>query len=288
MPKYMIEKVAAASLPDAVFWDNTDWPSDLISVSDFERGDDDDDDDDKVLDFLPLENPHLILKKSALKKIGGKIYDSQKVQVLTDIFTEVSNGEVEVKTQDTSWIKHVYLPAASDVPNLSEFQLTCNSEKEVSVHTKKPNGEYALKGMVSNGNVLILAVFDGAWIAEDEYEEPTPNPTPAPTTAAENKNPPVLEGTVLFAQSQIIPSKHGIDGDHQPHLVALRKTLVVLACSEHTKRKICKKDTDNRCTWKKTRVPKCEAKNCSDLGRKKGCQKWGCKWKPSYVKCVNP
>lgn len=39
---------------------------------------------------------------------------------------------------------------------------------------------------------------------------------------------PLLEGTVLFAQAQIIPSKHGVDTDVQPHLVALKKTLVML------------------------------------------------------------
>jgi len=39
---------------------------------------------------------------------------------------------------------------------------------------------------------------------------------------------PLLEGTVLFAQSQIIPSKHGVDNDVQPHLTALKKTLVML------------------------------------------------------------
>lgn len=37
-----------------------------------------------------------------------------------------------------------------------------------------------------------------------------------------------LEGTVLFAQSQTIPSKHGIENDSQPHLTALRKALVML------------------------------------------------------------
>ena len=39
---------------------------------------------------------------------------------------------------------------------------------------------------------------------------------------------PLLEGTVLFAQSQVIPSKHRVGGDDQPHLTALRKTLVML------------------------------------------------------------
>jgi len=37
----------------------------------------------------------------------------------------------------------------------------------------------------------------------------------------------LLEGTVLFAQAQTIPSKHGIENDSQPHLVAQRKTLVM-------------------------------------------------------------
>jgi len=65
-------------------------------------------------------------------------------------------------------------------------------------------------------------------------------------------------------------------------------TIPVLACSEHTKRKICKKDKDNRCTWKGKKEIKCFAKNCSDLGTKEGCQKWGCKWIVSNVKCVIP
>ena len=46
-------------LPNEVFWDNNNWPSDLISVGDF-NSDDDDDDDEKVLDFLPLEHPNEI------------------------------------------------------------------------------------------------------------------------------------------------------------------------------------------------------------------------------------
>jgi len=36
-----------------------------------------------------------------------------------------------------------------------------------------------------------------------------------------------LDGTVLFAQSQIFPSKNGIAGDSQPHLTAKRKALVL-------------------------------------------------------------
>ena len=36
-----------------------------------------------------------------------------------------------------------------------------------------------------------------------------------------------LDATVLFAQAQIIPSKHRVEGDVQPHLTAKRKTLVM-------------------------------------------------------------
>eukprot|EP00536_Pseudo-nitzschia_multiseries_P010041 jgi/Psemu1/24828/gm1.24828_g len=43
-----------------------------------------------------------------------------------------------------------------------------------------------------------------------------------------NQNDALLKGTVLFAQAQTIPSKHGIENDDQPHLTALRKTLVML------------------------------------------------------------
>jgi len=42
-----------------------------------------------------------------------------------------------------------------------------------------------------------------------------------------------LKGTVLFAQAQILPSKHRIEGDYtQPHLTAIRKTLVMFQPSE--------------------------------------------------------
>jgi len=207
---------ASASLPDQVFWDN-DWPSDLISLGDFNSGDDD---DKKLLDFLPLENPFEISGQSNLNLVGN---DPKNAQFLADIFNDdENNGEIEVKTWNGAWIKELYLPDALDIPNLSEFQLTCSSSWSVNVHY---NNGSASKS-VSNGKYLILAVFKGAWITEDEYD-PTPNPTAAPTRASDTKYPPLLEGTVLFAQSQIIPSKHGIDGDNQPHLIALRKTLVM-------------------------------------------------------------
>tara|TARA_Y100000588_G_scaffold155519_1_gene169562 strand:- start:837 stop:3311 length:2475 start_codon:yes stop_codon:yes gene_type:complete len=42
-----------------------------------------------------------------------------------------------------------------------------------------------------------------------------------------------LEASVSFAQSQIMPSKHGIEGDVQPYLVALRTSLLMLKPKRH-------------------------------------------------------
>mmetsp|Transcript_27155 Transcript_27155/g.54332 ORF Transcript_27155/g.54332 Transcript_27155/m.54332 type:complete len:941 (+) Transcript_27155:135-2957(+) len=196
---------ASTSLPNEVFWDNKDWPSDLISIGEFNRKRPKRD-VKKVLDFLPLENPYLIKGQSNLDSIV-------KNDKLRAIFYQETRDdgtrydEVEVRTQNGAWIKEVYLPPAFQLPNLSEFQLSCDSTLDVTVFY---NGDTSLS--VSNGNYLILAVFEGAWITEDEYKARTP----------------VLEGTVLFAQSQIFPSKHGIYGDSQPHLTALRKSLVML------------------------------------------------------------
>eukprot|EP00587_Corethron_hystrix_P001005 CAMPEP_0113303838 /NCGR_PEP_ID=MMETSP0010_2-20120614/4082_1 /TAXON_ID=216773 ORGANISM="Corethron hystrix, Strain 308" /NCGR_SAMPLE_ID=MMETSP0010_2 /ASSEMBLY_ACC=CAM_ASM_000155 /LENGTH=958 /DNA_ID=CAMNT_0000157891 /DNA_START=90 /DNA_END=2963 /DNA_ORIENTATION=+ /assembly_acc=CAM_ASM_000155 len=206
---------SGTTLPDEVFWDN-DWPSDLISVSEFNR---DDEEEKKILDFLPLENPHVISGQSNLNSIKD---DPEK---LTSIFNQKGVDEVEVKTRNGSWIGEVKLPDASQVPALSEFQLTCSSSWSVKV---KYNQDKSID--VSNGNYLILAVVDDAWITKEEYNF-TDNPTMSPTPSSENKGPPLLQGTVLFAQWQIIPSKHRIEGDSQPHLTAFRKTLVM--CKPH-------------------------------------------------------
>jgi len=210
--------VAAAciSLPEQVFWDNSDWPSDLKPVGDLNN---DDGDNSQLLDFLPLENPYLISEQFNLNSIADSTL------VLTDIFNESINGEVEVETWDGSWISEFVLPDASKVPNLSELQLSCGSTWSVKVRYN--NGDMDVTRTVSTGQYLILATVEGAWITEEEYD-PTNSPTGLPTQESGNNNPPLLKGTVLFAQSQIIPSKHRIADDSQPHLTALRKTLVML------------------------------------------------------------
>jgi hypothetical protein len=111
--------------------------------------------------------------------------------------------------------------------------ITVSSSWGVNVHYN----DGFIEQVVNDGEQLIIIVFEDAvdgrvWFSEQDYippptDVPTSSPTSSPTSEDEKKYE-LLEGTVLFAQSQIIPSKHGIEDDNQPHLIALRKTLVML------------------------------------------------------------
>ena len=216
---------AQSSLPSQTFWDHTknNWPSDLISVSEYNENKKE---VKKILDFLPLVDPYIIQYQSNLNTISSS--NDPNGQVLAGLFND-GNDEVEAKTWNGSWISDIVLPDASTIPHLSEFQLSCGSAYSVKVRYNNVPGDSNQEQVktVTNGNSLILAVVDDAWITVEEYD-PTSSPTASPTSSSENKTPPVLHGTVLFAQSQIMPSKHGVEGDDQPHLTAYRKTLVML------------------------------------------------------------
>jgi hypothetical protein len=166
--------------------------------------------------FLPLENPYIIQGQPNLDQIGN----DPDGNGLTAIFKDNNRKEVEVKTWNGSWIGNVYLPDGTEIPNGSKFQLSCGSSWGVNVHN---NG---VSKSVSYGEQLMLVLVNSVWMTEEEYN-PAPYPIPPPTFSP-TPNPNLLKGTVLFAQSQIIPSKHGIENDSQPHLTALRKTLVML------------------------------------------------------------
>ena len=112
----------------------------------------------------------------------------------------------------------------------SKFHLKCSSSSYVNVIIQEDEVR-----RVDNGEELLLIVLnsnenDGTqvWYSEEEYippstEEPTSNPSSSPTLQVD-KNYELLEGTVLFAQSHIIPSKpdNMILNDKHPHLTALR------------------------------------------------------------------
>jgi len=207
---------ATTTLPDQVFWDNN-WPSDLKRVGDDNSRDNDD--SSSLTEFPPfLDNPYVVSGSDNLNDIGN---DPESVG-LTNLYA--SYKEIEVKTWNGSWIGNVYLPEI--VANGSFFQLTCGSQWGVKVHYN--NGVIVNVGYKEK---LVLMYVNGeGWIDETRFNAiTTPAPTPSPTKESDNLNPPLLEGTVLFAQNQIIPSKNRVDGDTtQPHLTAKRKTLVMM------------------------------------------------------------
>jgi len=112
----------------------------------------------KILDFLPLENAYLIQGQDVLNLIASD------PDTLTNIFHE-GFDEVKVITRDGSWVGQIILPEASKVPNLSEFQMTCNSTQNVNVTYN--SGSTTLP--VYNGNYVILAAVEGAWLTKEEY-----------------------------------------------------------------------------------------------------------------------
>ena len=87
----------AAILPDQVFWNNIDLPSDLTSKNENEINKNEEDDNEGLEDS-PLEDPYVIEGQYNLDDIGN---DPGAIG-LTAIFQ--NNMEVEVKTRDGSWI----------------------------------------------------------------------------------------------------------------------------------------------------------------------------------------
>jgi len=220
----------AEGLANEVFWDN-DWPSDLVD------GGLSGSDDGFEFPSNGLENPNIISGLSNLNTI-------KDAEGLADVFNRTLNQEVEVRIQNGAWVGDLYLPDETQVKTKSKFQLTVSSSWKVTVHY---NGGISVD--VNNGETLILALIQGAWLDEDGYNAiATNSPTSSPTSSDERETN-LLSGTVLFAQSQIIPSKHRHEGDKQPHLVSLRKTLVMLklkdfADSEEMAIKMTVKDQD--------------------------------------------
>lgn len=218
-------------LADEVFWDN-DWPSDLVKEGGLSGPDD-------GFEFPSngLENPNIVSGQSNLNTI-------KDAEGLADVFNRTINQEVEVRTQNGAWVGDLYLPNETQIKTKSKFQLTVSSSWGVTVHY---NGGSSVD--INNGETLILALIQGAWLDEDGYNAiATNSPTSSPTSS-DGKETSLLNGTVLFAQSQIIPSKHRHEGDEQPHLVSLRKTLVMLklkdfADSEEMTIKMTVKDQD--------------------------------------------
>ena len=218
-------------LPDKVFWDNR-WPSDLTVPK--PRAEPDDNVDDDLVVVWSLQEPHATVEgQTALNAIGN---DMDAIG-LTALYTNTdTNNQVLVQTADGAWLRTFYLPSPTTLKLGSKFHIICRSSYHVNVIIPTEDDDDEVRRL-NNGEELLLMVLnsndnDGTqrqvWYAEHEYippptSEPTSSPTSSPTVPADKKYD-LLAGTVLFAQSHIIPSKpeHGILHDNQPHLTALR------------------------------------------------------------------
>jgi len=220
-------------LPEKVFWDNH-WPSDLTLPKPREEQDDNVDDDNNLVVVWSLQEPYSKVEgQTALNSIGN---DVEAIGLAEIYRNNDNNDQVLVRTWNGAWLRNFYLPSPTTLKIGSKFQINCRSSWYVNVIIQEDDVR-----RVNNGEELLLIVLysndnDGTqvWYSENEYippptSEPTSSPTSAPTSQSDKKYE-LLEGTVLFAQSQIIPSKqeNGILNDNQPHLTSLRKTLVMM------------------------------------------------------------
>jgi hypothetical protein len=95
---------------------------------------------------------------------------------------------------------------------------------------KAPKKHFGLKTTYI-ASIIVSLLASSTVYSTEKTTEPT-TVTPALTIFNNNDLPSDLEGnleaSVSFAQSQIMPSKHGIKGDVQPHLTALRTSLLMV------------------------------------------------------------
>ena len=131
----------------------------------------------------------------------------------------------------------------NDPSKITRFEICYKCESSSSPPSLSTIGSTApskapSKAVTSPSDVPLTAPSDDSSFSPSTF--PSTAPSKAPVTSAlpktvfwNNADWPSdisggeLEATVLFAQSQIIPSKNGVDSDKQPHLTALRKTLVM-------------------------------------------------------------
>jgi len=196
---------------------------------------DDDDDNNEFVVVWSLQEPHAtVAGQFALNAIGNDV----EANGLTALYQHAdNNNQVLVQTADGAWLRTFYLPSPTTLTLGSKFHIICRSSYYVNVIIPNEDEDENEVRRVNNGEELLLMVLnsnanDGTqrqvWYSENEYSPPptsapTSSPTSSPTVQAE-KQYELLAGTVLFAQSHIIPSKpeHGILHDNQPHLTALR------------------------------------------------------------------
>ena len=116
------------------------------------------------IDFPPsLSSPHVIKGQANLNNVGN---DEDAVG-LTLIMNEPNKHEVEIRTADGSWVRHIYFPLGSDVPQDSKIQVTCNSGCKVNIHYPKADGGWRSKTH-RRGDAEISILVNGMWVTEKD------------------------------------------------------------------------------------------------------------------------
>jgi hypothetical protein len=110
-----------------------------------------------------LTNPYVIQNQSNLNDIGN----DQDASALTQIMNEPNQYEVEIKTWDGSWVRDIYLPKGSDVPQDSKIKITCNSGYSVNIHVPQADGGWKIK-TYGRGDTDISILVNELWIAEND------------------------------------------------------------------------------------------------------------------------
>jgi len=132
------------------------------------------------------DDAYVVKGQSNLEAIIGSDTNNDN---LATIFT-TQNKEVEARTSDGSWVKNIYLPNGSEVPEGSKFQITCDSTWGVTIHypNGQNSGDWGTKDVSTNESLVILMIHD-VWVAEGD-----PAPTDIPTFPSSLDSPYVVKG----------------------------------------------------------------------------------------------
>lgn len=112
-----------------------------------------------------LESPYIVRYQSNLNTIGDDADATGLTQLLND-----ASQEIEIQTQNGSWVRNIYLPDGTRVPSNSKIQIACDSSWTVNVYyPNTQNGGYR-KRILSKGQKLILVLHRTAWLAKDDLQ----------------------------------------------------------------------------------------------------------------------
>ena len=106
-----------------------------------------------------------------------------------------------------------------------------NKPSLASLERRKFSSTHSRLKITYIASIVASFLASSAVYATDQTTESTT--VPSAFTVFNNNDLPSdlagsLEASVSFAQSQIMPSKHGIEGDVQPYLTALRTSLLMV------------------------------------------------------------